>query len=464
MYAMGEFLKLRYYQLLLRGNPRMVYARSADTNVHLESAQILLAGLNPPKDGWLWSSFRDLDYWQPIAVHTNEPKMDDLLGPEVENCFRLERELEAWKNTSKYQQLLNEFRHDLQTLRSSTGLDFEDDLEMIIKIEDSLRTRKAYNSASLPDWYSQTMADRLTHIVDVCAESRYGPTDVQRLYVGRLLHEISSIIGMKIREHRLSMAAVQSGSSSVSGELSEIESQHQLGDKNPSRQADQSSLQQNCRETLSRHGEPNMFVFVMDRQRLSALLKSLRVYTIQPQFGSLLLVELHFDPINSAYFIRLFTTNSDDPVIITEPLRVNPFACGDSMECDPQQFEQNLRHLMLDKDTWRDACAPINIGPMPGTVDHVTSGIDQTTASKPIGAPTSQELDTEGSTTIADSYTTTTPSAPRDEPKPTTLSTGTSDTTFAATTWMEITTTTTINTHDNVTSVSAPTDSTNSSD
>lgn len=410
MYALGEFFKGRYYQLLLKGNPRMVQARSTDTNSHLESTLTLLIPLNPPKDRWTWTAFRDVQNWQPIAVHTNEAKSDDLLSTDVTNCRRLEEELESWKNSSQYQQLLKEFLHDLQTLRSNTGLDFEDDLEMIVKIEDALRARKGYNPESLPRWYSQTMADRLTHIADACAESRYSDPSIQRLYIGRLLHEITNIIELKKREHQALLAADPYGSS----ELSESESTWQTTTRGSATRSE--SLAESAIDIASmRHGEPNLFVYMMDRQRLSALLKSLRVYTIRPQFGSTLIIELHYDPINSNYFIRLFATNSDDPMIVTEPIRVNPIACGETLECETQQFEQNLRHLTLDREIWRDACLAPSALPtaMPSTETPASSTkmslVSETSSSAAIPIDTTtQESETsefEGFTTRPETST-----------------------------------------------------------
>lgn len=400
MFAMGEYLKLRYYQLLLRGNPHLTKARSAGTEAHIESAQTLLAGLNPPKDEWLWSPFQELQNWQPVAVHSSEPRYDDLLSPDVDNCFRLEQELEIWKNSSQYQELLNEFLHDLQTVRSNTGLDFEDDLEMLMKIHDSMKTRKSYSPETLPDWFSKTMSDRLAHISDVCADSRYGSAEVQRLYVGRLLRDINDFIGSKIREHRANMATSQAESVPILSNGNE-----------PDR--GRKSLKARTVVDISpkRTSEGNIFLYMMDKQRLIALLKSLRVYTTQPQFGSLLIIELHYDPINSNYFIRMFTTNSDDPIMVSEPIRVNPNACGESLECEPQQFEQNLRHLMLDKETWRDACSTLDIAPItsPSTSQTtpvvstqtatVTSTLDtELTSTKPNRASIDTKEDTNSTT------------------------------------------------------------------
>lgn len=354
MYLLGKFLKLRYYHLLLDGNPRKVYARAADLDRHLESAQALLAGLNPPKDDWFWSTTNELNAWQPKAVHSTATEYDDLLSAEY-NCFKLEQDKIIWKNSTKYQQLLNEFRHDLQTLRANTGLEFEDDLEMLSDIEDALRTRKAFKE-NVPAWYTSTFANRLGHIVDVTSESRFNSASVQRLYVGRLLHEIAQKINTKILIHQQMLASKDDGRQEFFDDSGLLVKQNpQLIDQ----QQQQQQLSLNAGKTNSIQmalNEPNINIYITDKQRLAALMNSLQIYTSEPRFGSLLIIELHFDPINRFHFLRLFTISSSSPNSFPEPLRVNPIACIDSVECLPQQFEQNIRHLMLDKGSWQEAC------------------------------------------------------------------------------------------------------------
>lgn len=74
MYSLGKFLKMKYYDLLLEGDPNKIYVRSSDADRCIDSASVLVAGLNPPKDRWVWSA--ELPKWQPIAVHT-VPQSDD---------------------------------------------------------------------------------------------------------------------------------------------------------------------------------------------------------------------------------------------------------------------------------------------------------------------------------------------------------------------------------------------------
>lgn len=374
MYLLGKYLKLRYYQLLLNGDPRKIYIRSADSDRCLESAQALLAGLNPPKDKWVWSQQGELNnQWQPKAVHSAQAADDDLLSGESE-CLKLE-DKDAWKNSTRYQQLLSEFRHDLQTLRANTGLEFEDDLEMLSNVEDALRTRNAFDpSAGVPLWYTSTLANRLAHISDVTAESRFSSAAVQRLYVGRLLYEIARNVNSKIR--LLSLSAAEHAASNSGGAASRYKSTSERrtdvgsDELQAIEDAPLNVYQMQAKNKLRANPltGPNMFIYVTSKHRMTALLNSLQIYSSQLHFGSLLLIELHHDPINQVHFLRLFTVSSQNANTFPEPLRVNPKACLDAAECYPQQFEQNIRHLMLDKNAWQEACSVLQ--EQPNSFDH----------------------------------------------------------------------------------------------
>lgn len=375
MYMLGKYLRIRYYSRLLNGNPRKLYVRSADSDKCLESAEALVAGLNPPSPSqassalqssldasgsassrtW-WSWFTGLagdqsaslgSLWQPKAIHTTAAVSDDLLSSES-SCLRQDAQQLVWKNTTTYAQLLNQFRHDLQTLRQNTGLEFEDDLEMLSNIEESLRSRKAWQMAQpqatqmadenptlVPNWYTNIYADRLAHIADMTAAIRFSLVDTQRLYVGRLIHELLEIISIKVGQSRgtgpLNKRHIQKLVSPTIG-----------------------------REKLIPHNayKANVIVYMTDKQHLTALLSALQIYSSQPNYGSALLIELHYDPNQQQHFLRLYLVGGAAQYDqMPEPVRMNPGACMDSpTECSYKQFERNLRSSALSRVAWRRLC------------------------------------------------------------------------------------------------------------
>jgi len=366
MYLLGKFLKLRYYDRLLNGESQRLFVRSSDADKSLESAQLLVAGLNPPKSGSIWSPEPEHELaarWQPKAIHTTDESSDDLLSSRSKCLLNYEfsnQRSRSWKNSSKYLHLLNEFRHDLQVLRLNTGLDFEDDLEMLIDIEENLRARAA--SGNSPSWYTTTMAQRLTHIADVTSGCKFGQPEAQRLYAGRLLHSITEDILSRLdsgaRGARVNVSRDQSESTSTNRErkrdkgisfLGRSSNRDALGEEDISinhKSMDHSS-------SVSRMKDARMSLYITDKLHLTALLHALKIYSTQPHYGFLLIIELHYDPSNRVHFLRLFTVNSLIYNVFPEPVRVNPTACPrDSVECSPEQFRQNIEHLAVDKKTW----------------------------------------------------------------------------------------------------------------
>lgn len=369
---LGKYLKTRYYDRLLDGNPRKLYVRSTDADKCLESAEALIAGLNPPtlshgmagqKDSsgsirswWSWftgmagdqsSSLGSL--WQPKAIHTTAANTDDLLSSES-SCLKQDAQQLVWKNSTKYAQLLNQFRHDLQTLRQNTGLEFEDDLEMLKNIEESLRARKAWQLTqqqqqashledspnAAPNWYTSTYADRLAHIADLTAGVQFGRTDTQRLYVGRLVHELLEIVSIKVGQSR---------------GVWPINKRHIQKSVLPANNGREKSVPHNAFNA-------NVIIYMTDKQHLTALLSALQIYSSQPNYGTALLIELHYDPNQQQHFLRLYLVGGAAQYDqMPEPVRMNPGACMDSpTECSYKQFERNLRKSALNKVAWRRLC------------------------------------------------------------------------------------------------------------
>uniref|UniRef100_A0A6G1SKS0 2-phosphoxylose phosphatase 1 n=1 Tax=Aceria tosichella TaxID=561515 RepID=A0A6G1SKS0_9ACAR len=423
MYLLGKFLRLRYYEKLLKGNPKRLLVRSENSDKCLESAQALIAGLNPPANNWFWSTSgtskssssmsastltsggspstdNDLAHlWQPKSVHTTSEQLDDLLSSKT-RCLTMDSLQAHWKNTTRYAHLLNEFRHDLQILRQNTGLEFEDDLEMLANIEDQLRARSSLttetnDSPPMPSWYTSTFASRLAHVADATAGCRFSQIGTQRLYVGRLLDTITKNIFGKIRSDLTSGLSMLGGGSGGDSdglldndeeddgndrELGQVDendptvvdfnktiaaSKRDKGANSRGKGQQEEILirknkllppEERAKLKLAHHTEPNVFVYMTDKQHLTALLNSLKIYSSQTHYGALLIIELHYDSANQIHFLRMFTVNSFSHNVLPEPVRVNPIACLDSVECSPQQFERNIRHLRLDKLSWQRSC------------------------------------------------------------------------------------------------------------
>ncbi|RWS23427.1 lysosomal acid phosphatase-like protein 3 [Leptotrombidium deliense] len=66
MFNLGVHLR-NEYKSFLANNPIEVYARSSQADRCINSVQLLLAGLYPPKNEFIWNAHFN---WQPIAVYS----------------------------------------------------------------------------------------------------------------------------------------------------------------------------------------------------------------------------------------------------------------------------------------------------------------------------------------------------------------------------------------------------------
>ncbi|XP_068623843.1 testicular acid phosphatase homolog [Battus philenor] len=77
-YRLGQQLRNRYKSLLPRVRAwKAIKATSSDTSRTLMTTAAVLAGLIPPYTEDIWSNIT----WQPAAIHTSPPEIDNILGP-----------------------------------------------------------------------------------------------------------------------------------------------------------------------------------------------------------------------------------------------------------------------------------------------------------------------------------------------------------------------------------------------
>lgn len=234
-------------------------------------------------------------------------------------CPAADIEEDIIRNSSAYSTCLSECKHDLQTLFEYTGNErILEDLTQVEMINEHLKTRQALPGSPVPQWYTPEFSRRLTYIADKIDQIRFSTTTIQRLRAGRLLHEIIENVKTHI--------------GLVGGPTSHRRVQ----------------------------------VYMTHDQTLIALLNSLQIYTGIPNYGTALITELHYDPVNQVHFVRFFMISSQDPDLVPEPVRVNPPICGTNPECDSLQFEQNVQHLTIDKKLWKKACQ--SSAPTPGPI------------------------------------------------------------------------------------------------
>ncbi|KAJ8916535.1 hypothetical protein NQ315_000177 [Exocentrus adspersus] len=178
IYERGKWLRQRYTELLPeKYSKRSVRVRSSDSDRVLASAQLLLAGLYPPKDADVWNSQL---HWQPIPIHS-VPETDDMILSQRVPCPRFKKMLDRHL-TSRSDQL-----HQVEYVANHTGKAIKS-LDDVYKLYKLLRIVEE-NGLTLPKWAIEAMP--LLKQQSELVFTTYSLTkEMQRLVSGPFFHTV----------------------------------------------------------------------------------------------------------------------------------------------------------------------------------------------------------------------------------------------------------------------------------
>lgn len=100
-YQLGEFFHRRYGSFLGTYSPEKISILSSGLDRTINSANLVLAALFPPKDNQIWN--KDL-LWQPIAVHSIPTAIDYYITGE-KACKRYLEALKKYENSTEIRAL-----------------------------------------------------------------------------------------------------------------------------------------------------------------------------------------------------------------------------------------------------------------------------------------------------------------------------------------------------------------------
>ncbi|CAD5229069.1 unnamed protein product [Bursaphelenchus okinawaensis] len=150
-YQLG--LNLRQYYGGLLGNvyrPSELRVFAGNDNRTITSAQLLLAGLFPPKTSQVWN---DKLLWQPIPVHT-QPILDQVSFGALDYCPDFKKTL---VNSTENLKFLDSIRPMIEELQNLTGINITD-LDVLQKVTDAIITRNDIPElVPLPDWADESL-------------------------------------------------------------------------------------------------------------------------------------------------------------------------------------------------------------------------------------------------------------------------------------------------------------------
>lgn len=145
MFWIGQNIGQMYIGPLYTGNPNDVRAYTLNIDRCTESVQLLGAGLNPPKDRWIWNKFKLL-WWQPL-------KITQL--PDVYSTCPFVYKSEEWIKLKK------KHLNDLVTISTYTGNNIT--LEDIYNVYDVLNCIDK-TGKKLPNWANESTINMLKEI------------------------------------------------------------------------------------------------------------------------------------------------------------------------------------------------------------------------------------------------------------------------------------------------------------
>lgn len=116
---MGRFLRRRYEKFLRNGtySSNEITVRASDWDRTINTANLVLAGLFPPKGNQVWNYNLP---WQPIAVHSISKPIDYILYAE-DACERWIEAREEYLQSPEMQKIMNDNRELLQYIEEHAG-------------------------------------------------------------------------------------------------------------------------------------------------------------------------------------------------------------------------------------------------------------------------------------------------------------------------------------------------------
>ncbi|XP_026726336.1 prostatic acid phosphatase-like isoform X1 [Trichoplusia ni] len=267
-----------------------VFVRSSDKSRCMMSAYTFLAGLYPPSERQMWHP--DIP-WQPIPVHSLPKSLDNIVAS-TKPCKvwqAMYDETLAERNADpKYVELFDYLsKHTNQSMRSILPIDF---LYSTLMCEQEAGLK-------LPEWTKTVFPGKMrTPFMESLAALAYNET-MQRFYSGPLLKEIKQYF--------------------------DAASEH---------------------ESLDR----SLLVYSGHDVTLVSLWRALgRAELLEPEYGASLVLELHEDVEQEAFFVKTFFRNNTK---VEVPMELKLPFCDDP--CTYSQFSTHIAKII--PDDWEAEC------------------------------------------------------------------------------------------------------------
>lgn len=189
MFYLGQFIRKRYSSFLTDDTSE-VKARSIALNRCIESMQVVLAGLYPPRHQT--KIVPGLE-WQPIPIVTKPLREDSVLFTESW-CPKADSIFPEMISSPVIRQINEENKEFFQFLSESTGRDIRNTFSAM-HLQDDLVVYRAEN-LTIPggDWLTEDIYDKLVNFTDINFTFRSSNVVQQRLRGGPFIQEIINVL------------------------------------------------------------------------------------------------------------------------------------------------------------------------------------------------------------------------------------------------------------------------------
>lgn len=138
---MGKFLKRRYGKFLgNRYSPDKLHVLSSDPDRTINSANLVLAGLFPPKSDQIWN---DKLLYQPIAVHSIPKSIDYYIFAE-KACARYLKARQDYENSPEIRALVDPHKDVFEYCTNYTGVPVQT-IENLKDVHETLSIERKFN-------------------------------------------------------------------------------------------------------------------------------------------------------------------------------------------------------------------------------------------------------------------------------------------------------------------------------
>jgi hypothetical protein len=185
-YEFGQDLRRSKYSNFLNENYNRenVYVRSTDYDRTLVTVSSILAGLYPPNGEQKWNNEIG-SKWQPIPIHTNDIKLDNIFYQK--ECPKVKDLFEQVKQTDEFKSYLNQnkdFINDLNVAIVNGNVTIYD----LEHIADGIFIEKE-NNMNLPKW-AQDNYEKIIELGSYIYHFYYLTNEQARLVAGGILNQL----------------------------------------------------------------------------------------------------------------------------------------------------------------------------------------------------------------------------------------------------------------------------------